>query len=146
MAASINKIFIAGILGKDPELRYTQNQTPVANVSIATNEYKKNSDGTKTELTEWHNVVIFGVMAEKVAEQLSKGSFLTVEGKIQTKKWENNEGKTMYKTEIVAKTLGFKGNKTNNNNIYDSGSAGNVDPNMYDMGNASIPDLSDIPF
>lgn len=97
---SINRAQILGHLGQDPEVRYTQNQTPVANLSIATNW--KGKDGQ--ESTEWHRVTVWGKQAEWIGGQAQKGDLVFVEGRIQTRKWEDRDGNTRYQTEIVATT------------------------------------------
>ena len=103
MAFGINKACIGGYVGQDPDVRYTQSGAAVANVSIATTESWKDKDtGEKQERTEWHRVVFFNRLAEVVAEYVKKGQPIYIEGKIQTRKWEDKEGITRYSTEIVA--------------------------------------------
>jgi len=104
--ASINKVILIGRLGKDPEVRYTQQQTAVCNFSIATSETWQ-KDGEKQEKTEWHNIVVWKRLAEICGQYLSKGSNVYVEGKLQTRKWEDKDGNTKYTTEIVAQTVQF---------------------------------------
>jgi len=101
----INKAIIIGNLGKDPEVRYSQTGGAIASFSIATTETWKKQDGTKEEKTEWHKIVAFGRLAEICGEYLSKGSKVYLEGKIQTRKWENKDGVTQYTTEIVAREM-----------------------------------------
>ncbi len=103
--SSLNKAMIIGRLGQDPEVRYTQSNTAVANLSIATSERYKDSTGEWKENTEWHRVVAWGRLAEICQEYLKKGSQVYVEGPIQTRKWEDREGQTRYTTEIKALTL-----------------------------------------
>ena len=103
MAKGINKVILVGNLGQDPEVRYMQNGTAVANVTLATSEsYKDKNTGQPVEKTEWHRVVIMGKAAEVVGEYCRKGSQLYVEGKLQTRKWTNQQGADQYTTEIVA--------------------------------------------
>jgi len=108
MSASVNKVFILGHLGKDPELRYTGNQTAVATLSIATTEYFE-KDGNKQEKTEWHSVVAWGKQAENASKYLAKGRPVFVEGKLQTRKWQDKEGKDRWSTEIVAQNIQYLG-------------------------------------
>ena len=104
---ALNKAMIIGNLGDDPELRYTQSGTPVANMSIATNRRWTNDAGERQEKTEWHRVVVFGRQAETCEEYLSKGRQVFVEGRIQTRKWEDRDGNSRYTTEIVAQNVQF---------------------------------------
>lgn len=104
---ALNKAMIIGNLGDDPELRYTQSGTPVANLSIATNRRWTDDNGQKQEKTEWHRVVVFGRQAETCEQYLSKGRQVYVEGRIQTRKWEDRDGNDRYTTEIVARNVQF---------------------------------------
>ena len=103
--ASINKAMIIGRLGADPELRYTQNNTAVANMSVATSEKYKDSNGDLQENTEWHRIVVWGRLAEICHQYLKKGSLAYFEGPIQTRSWEDKEGQKQYMTEIKALTM-----------------------------------------
>lgn len=96
---------IIGRLGQDPDVRYTQSNTAVANLSIATSERYKDKQGEWKETTEWHRVVAWGRTAEICQEYLKKGSQVYVEGPIQTRQWEDKDGQTRYTTEIKALTL-----------------------------------------
>ena len=98
----VNKVLLIGNLGGDPELRYTQNGTPVATFSLATTERRKGQDGQVQELTEWHRIVAWKRLAEICGEYLSKGSKVYIEGKLQTRKWKDQSGADRYTTEIVA--------------------------------------------
>lgn len=100
----VNKVILIGNLGADPEVRYSQNGTAVANFRVATTETWK-KEGEKEELTEWHRVVTFGRLAEICGEYLSKGSKVYIEGRIQTRKWEDRDGNPRYTTEIVAREM-----------------------------------------
>lgn len=98
----INKVTILGNLGQDPETRYTQSGSEIANISVATDEsYKDKQSGQLVPKTEWHRVVVFGKLAEIVAQYCRKGSKIYLEGRLQTRKWQNQEGKDQYSTEIV---------------------------------------------
>ena len=108
---SVNKAILIGRLGKDPELRHTQNQIAVCTLNLATSERRKDASGNWNEQTEWHNVVVFGKTAENCAQYLAKGRQVYVEGRIQTRKWQDKEGKDRYTTEIVGNTVQFIGSK-----------------------------------
>jgi single-strand DNA-binding protein len=100
--ASLNKATLIGNLGRDPEVRHTQDGKPIVNLSIATTETWKTKDGERKEKTEWHRVVIFNEGLAKVAEQyLKKGSTVYIEGQLQTRKWADKDGAEKYSTEIV---------------------------------------------
>ncbi len=101
----INKAILVGNLGADPEVRYTQSGTAVANFNIATNERWKGQDGQMQDHTEWHRVVAFARLGEICGEYLSKGSKVYIEGRIQTRKWEDKDGVTRFTTEIVAREM-----------------------------------------
>ena len=96
----INKVILVGNLGKDPEVRYTQDGKAIANVTLATSESWKDQQGQIQEKTEWHRVSIFGKLAEIAGEYLRKGSQVYFEGQLQTRKWTNKEGQDQYTTEI----------------------------------------------
>jgi len=107
MAANLNKVMLIGRLGRDPELRYSQSGQPVCNFSMATDESYSDRDGNRQERTEWHRVVVFARQAENVANYLKKGSQAFVEGRLQTRQWEDKEGQTRYTTEVVAQRVQF---------------------------------------
>lgn len=103
MSKGVNKVILIGTLGKDPEVRYMPNGNAVANVSLATSEtWKDKNTGEMQEKTEWHRVVFFRRLAEVVGEYMKKGSKMYIEGKLQTRKWEDKDGNNRYITEIVA--------------------------------------------
>lgn len=105
MARGINKVILIGNLGKDPEVRYSASGSAMANISIATSEsWKDKNSGEAVEKTEWHRVVFFGKLAEIVGEYLNKGSKVYVEGKLQTRKWDD-KGTERYTTEIIANEM-----------------------------------------
>lgn len=97
----VNKVIVLGNLGQDPEVRYMPNGNAVANVTLATSESWKDQSGQQQEKTEWHKIVFFGKLAEVVGEYLKKGSQVYVEGKLQTRKWQDSSGVDKYTTEIV---------------------------------------------
>jgi single-strand DNA-binding protein len=106
MARGINKVILIGNLGNDPDVRYTSGGSPIANVSVATSEsWRDKETGDMQERTEWHRVVFFSRLAEIVAEYLRKGSKIYVEGRLQTRKWQDREGNDRYTTEIVANEM-----------------------------------------
>jgi len=108
MARGVNKVILIGNLGRDPEVRYTQSGTAVCSFSLATTERTK-SGGEWTDHTEWHNIVIFGKSAENVEKYLNKGSSVYIEGRIQTRKWQDKEGNDRTTTEIIGNTIQFLG-------------------------------------
>ena len=103
MAGSVNKVILVGNLGKDPEIRRTQDGRPIANLSVATSEtWRDKATGERKEKTEWHRVVIFSEGLAKIAEQyLKKGSKVYLEGALQTRKWQDKDGQDRYSTEVV---------------------------------------------
>ncbi len=112
MAGSVNKVILVGNLGKDPEIRRTQDGRPIANLSVATSEtWRDKATGERKEKTEWHRVVIFNEGLCKVAEQyLKKGAKVYIEGQLQTRKWTDQSGVEKYSTEVVLQ--GFNSNLT----------------------------------
>jgi len=112
MAGSVNKVILVGNLGKDPEIRRTQDGRPIANLSVATSEtWRDKNTGERKEKTEWHRVVIFNEGLCKVAEQyLKKGAKVYIEGQLQTRKWTDQSGAEKYSTEVVLQ--GFNSNLT----------------------------------
>lgn len=106
---SLNRVFLIGHLGADPEIRYTPSQLAICNLRIATNERRQNDAGEWVDHTEWHRVVAFGKTAETCGQYLKKGRQVFVEGRIQTKKYQDQEGKDRYSTEIVASGVRFIG-------------------------------------
>ncbi len=102
---SVNKVILLGNLGRDPELRYTPNGTPVANFTLATNEVWKDKEGQKQEHTEWHRVVIWGKLAEVAGEYLKKGRQVYIEGSIRSRTYKDKDGNDRTATEIRADNL-----------------------------------------
>jgi single-strand DNA-binding protein len=141
--SGINKAILIGRLGRDPEVRYTPSGVAVANFSIATSEEWKDKDsGEKKERTEWHRIVAFGRLGEICGEYLSKGRQVYIEGRIQTRDWEDRDGNKRYTTEIVAGDVQFLGGR--------DGADGSRPPGPPDAdfrgAPASGPDDDDIPF
>lgn len=119
--AGINKVIIVGNLGKDPEVRYLEGGTAVANFSVATSEnYTDRSSGEKKTITEWHNVVLWRGLAEVAEKYLKKGNQVYIEGKLRTRKWQDKDGYDRYTTEIVGDNMQMLGRKEDNSS---SGSA-----------------------
>ena len=112
MARGVNKVILVGNLGKDPEIRYMPNGNAVANLTLATSEsWKDKQTGDQQEKTEWHRIVMFRRLAEVAGEYLKKGSQVYIEGKLQTRKWQDKEGQDRYTTEIVADNMLLLGSK-----------------------------------
>ena len=112
MARGVNKAIIVGTLGQDPEVRYTGSGAAVANISVATNEtWKDKATGEAQERTEWHRIVMFGKLAEIAQQYLKKGSQAYFEGRIQTRKWQDQSGNDRYSTEIVANEMQMLGGR-----------------------------------
>ena len=106
MARGINKVILIGNLGNDPDVRYTSGGSPIANISLATSEsWRDKETGDMQERTEWHRIVFFSRLAEIVSEYLRKGSKIYVEGRLQTRKWQDREGNDRYTTEVVANEM-----------------------------------------
>jgi single-strand DNA-binding protein len=111
--ASLNKVILIATLGKDPEIRYTASGTAVAGFSAATNERFKNKGGEWEDRTEWHNITLWGRLAEIAGEYLAKGKTVYIEGRIQTRKWQDRDGRERYTTEIVGEKLQMLSKKDN---------------------------------
>jgi single-strand DNA-binding protein len=112
MARGVNKVILVGNLGKDPEVRYMPNGNAVANLTLATTEsWKDKQTGDQQEKTEWHRIVMFRRLAEIAGEYLKKGSQVYIEGKLQTRKWQDNSGNDRYTTEIVADEMQMLGSR-----------------------------------
>ena len=107
MSRGVNKVILIGNLGQDPDVRYTPNGNAVVNLSLATDEsYKDKNTQQLVPKTEWHRIVMFGKLAEVAGQYLRKGSKLYIEGKLQTRKWQNKEGQDVYTTEVVVDISG----------------------------------------
>lgn len=112
MARGINKVILVGNLGNDPDVRYTPDGRAIANVSIATTEsWKDKGTGENRDKTEWHRVVMFNRLGEIAGEYLKKGSQVYIEGKLQTRKWQDKSGQDRYTTEIVANEMQMLGGR-----------------------------------
>lgn len=120
---SVNKAILLGRLGKDPETRYMPNGEAVTNITLATTESFKDKAGVKQERTEWHAITFYRKLAEVAGEYLKKGSMIYVEGKIQTRKWQDKEGKDRYTTEIVASEMTMLGGKGDSSGSHEQGNS-----------------------
>jgi len=145
MARGINKVILIGNLGQKPEMRYTQTNTAVATLGLATSEsWKDKESGEMREKTEWHRVVFFGKLAEICEQYLDKGSQIYVEGKLQTRKWQDKEGNDKYTTEIQGLSMNMLGGRQS------SGDGGAYDQSQPEqkISEPSVSNISeeDIPF
>ena len=109
--ASLNKVMLIGNLGKDPEVRYTNSGMAVASFSLATSETFKNKAGEREEKTEWHNITLWNKLAEIAGEYLAKGKTVYIEGRLQTRKWQDKDGRDRYTTEIVGEKMQMLGGR-----------------------------------
>jgi single-strand DNA-binding protein len=109
----VNKVILVGRLGKDPDFRYTPDGAMVVNFNLATDEQWKDKSGEKVQKVEWHKIVAFGKTAEICGEYLKKGSLVFIEGKIQTRAWEDKEGVKKYTAEIIVSNMKMLGKKDN---------------------------------
>lgn len=139
---SINKVILIGRLGKDPEMRFTPSGKAVTNFTMATNENWTDQSGEKQERTEWHRIVTWGKLAENCAKLLAKGKQVYVEGRIQTRSWDDKDGSKRYTTEVVANIMQMLG-------PMESGSKGTGDEGA-DLGTGEgipgSPEFDDVPF
>jgi single-strand DNA-binding protein len=122
MAGTFNRSIIIGRLGQDPELRYTQGGTPVAQMSLATDESYTDRQGNRQKVTEWHKVVVWNKQATNVSEYLAKGRMVLVEGKLETQKWQDNQGQNRATTQIKADRVVFMDGGGQNQNQNGGGS------------------------
>ena len=151
--AGVNKVILIGNLGRDPELRYTQNGQAVANFTLATTEKWTNKNGEREERTEWHRIVTWARTAELCAQYLSKGRTAYVEGRLQTREWEDKEGQKRRTTEIVAQTVQFLGGPRSSEGSGPRSSEGSGPrssegggPRPEEPGPTESPPSDDIPF
>jgi single-strand DNA-binding protein len=144
---SVNKVILVGNLGKDPELRYTQTGSAVANFSLATSEQWNDREGKRQERTEWHNIVVWGKQAEHCGQYLSKGRQVFIEGSIRTRSYDDKSGNKRYITEIVAQRIQFLGGGGGTRLPQQGMETGSVDDmTMGGMGGGQPPMDDDIPF
>lgn len=148
---SVNKVILLGRLGQDPELKYTPGGAAVCNFSMATTEAWTDKSGQKQEKTEWHRIVVWGKLAELCNQYLAKGRQAFVEGRLQTRSWDDKDGSKRYTTEILANTVQFIGGATasTNTNVDKSFNQAPVNENMnqdYQVSNDAHFAADDIPF
>lgn len=133
----LNKVMLIGRLGNDPEIRHTQSGNAVGNLSLATDRRVKDKNGNWNSETEWHRVVCFGKTAENVERYCKKGKQVYIEGRLQTRKWQDKEGRDRWSTEVVANLINFLGSKSD-----DSGGGGSTSSKSSSgstMGNSYVP-------
>ena len=129
----LNKTMLIGNLGEDVRTAVTKNEIPVANFRMATTERWKDGEGNKQESTEWHRVVAFGRLAEICGEHLQKGAKVYIEGRLQTRKWQDSNDVTRYTTEIVARELRMLGEKSTSEDVPDPPQGGDEPPTSDDV-------------
>lgn len=148
MARGVNKVILIGNLGKDPEVRYSPNGGAVANITLATSEsWKDKNTGEQVDKTEWHRVVFFRRLAEIAGEYLKKGSKVYIEGKLQTRKWQDKDGNDRYTTEIVANEMQMLDSRSGGSTSYNQQAAAPTSSTSNEPAMASAADFDDdIPF
>ena len=144
--ASVNKASIVGNLGKDPEVRYTQSGAPVCNFSVATTETWFDQENQKQERTDWHNIVVWGKQAEACGKYLAKGRACYIEGRIQTRNYDAQDGTKRYVTEIVAQRVQFLGGRDNGQQQQHNGSDYEQSGRPPEPDNEQWPDDDNVPF
>ena len=140
----VNKVMLIGNLGRDPEIRYTASGAPVANFTLATNEVWTNKKGEREERTEWHRIVAFGKLGEICEQYLGKGKQIYIEGKLQTKQWEDREGNKRSTTEIIANNMMMLGRAGDTHQVPE-GDGGRPAPSVESPA-PTTPEEDDIPF
>ena len=147
MARGVNKVILVGNLGADPEVKYMPNGNAVANVTLATSEtWKDKQSGENKEKTEWHRVVFFRRLAEIAGEYLKKGSQVYIEGKLQTRKWQDKNGNDRYTTEIIANEMQMLGGRGGGSADFGGASASQSAPAAAPAATAGGDFDDDIPF
>ena len=144
MMAGLNKVMLIGNLGADPELRFTANGAAVANFRIACSRTYTDRDGQRQEVTEWVSIVAWQRLAELCGQYLSKGRPVFVEGRLQTRQWQDREGNNRYTTEVVANDVQFLGGRGGGGEDFGGGGGGNWEEGPGDFGGG--PDAGDLPF
>ena len=130
--SGVNKVILIGNLGKDPEVKYLESGVAVANITLATTENYKNKEGEKVSQTVWHDIVLWRGLAEIAEKYLKKGSSVYIEGKIRNRKWEDKEGITRYKNEILADNMTMLGSRPSNEKSTENESQNQENPNGLD--------------
>ncbi len=139
---SVNKVILVGNVGQDPELKYTPSGAAVTNFSVATNEVWKDNEGNSQERTEWHRIVLWRKQAEFAGEWLKKGRKVYIEGKLQTRSWEDKDGVKRYTTEIVGDTFTILDSKSDADRQASSAGVDEAPP----AANSSAEEEDDLPF
>lgn len=143
----LNQVQIIGRLGRSPELKYTQSGSPVCTLNIATDESYTDKNGNKVEQTEWHRVVLFNKQAENAAQYLDKGSLVFVQGKLKTRKWQDQNGNDMYTTEIISSDIKYLSwNNNNNKKESDNNQQNNTKQYQKQQQQSFQSDYDDAPF
>ena len=144
----INKVILLGNVGKDPEVKYFDNESSVANFSLATSETYTNKNGEKVTNTEWHNVQAWRGLAKVVEKYVKKGDLIYIEGRIKTRSYDDKDGNKKYITEILADEMKMLGSRGNKDNVgYNSTSSNSISSSVQD--NISVDsgnDIDDLPF
>jgi len=145
--SGVNKVIIVGRLGSDPEVKTVSGGNTVARLSVATSETWNDRDGNKQERTEWHRVVVWGKLADLCGKYLSKGRQVYLEGRLQTRSWEDQQGQKKYTTEVVAQTVQFLGGQGMGAGAQSGQGASSDSGFSQDFGNEpAFDDSNDIPF
>lgn len=137
--ASVNKVILVGNLGRDPEVRHMPSGDAMVNLSIATTDTWKDKNGERQEKTEWHRVVMFGRLAEIAGQYLKKGSQAYIEGRLQTRKWQDKEGQDKYTTEVIGDRMQMLGGRSASDTASNSNTSVNTSGGIEDL-------EDDIPF
>lgn len=143
---TVNKVIIVGRLGKDPDMRYAPSGTAIASFSAATNHSTKDQDGNWTDQTEWHNVTTFGRQAEFVGEYLKKGRLVFVEGRLQTRNWEDQNGTKHYRTDIIANDIQLLGSRSDGESRTDNPAPEKKEEKPQESNPEPAQEEDDLPF
>tara|TARA_Y100001933_G_scaffold235679_2_gene257029 strand:- start:83 stop:520 length:438 start_codon:yes stop_codon:yes gene_type:complete len=144
--AGVNKVILVGNLGKDPEVKYLENGTAVANFTVATSESYKDKEGKRIDQTEWHNVVVWRKLAEIAETYLKKGSQIYLEGKLRTRSWEDQQGNKRYTTEVVADTFTMLGKKEESQSSQNAQNSFTPSNNPTTSSHNKLEEEDDLPF
>ena len=131
MGRGLNKVMLIGNLGRNPEMRYTPSGKPVTSFSMASSRSWVSSDGERREETEWFNVVAWGNLAEICNQHLAKGQQVYIEGRLQTRSWEDNNGQRHFRTEVVANEMIILGSRVNYNNRSEENNQGSTEDDLF---------------
>jgi len=147
MSRGLNKVMLIGNLGADPEIKYAPSGTAIANLRLATTDYRRNKDGDWEENTEWHRVVMFGKQAEVCKDYLRKGSKIYVEGRLQTRGWDDQSGQKRYTTEVVGGQLVMLDQKSTDAPAHSTGQGKSSGRDYSDAPPDNLPEQDDdLPF